>query len=105
MQKYNTNKIIKVAYNEFTPSFRYQYRPQKKFFGIEMQREGIYEVVFDDYLGTKIPENYTLISNTVYKKPHVMIYFEGGFELAYYFQTEEEASRYMDELTSEGSWI
>ena len=105
MIKYNLDKLIKVDCSDFRLASWYSYRKEKKCFGIVTQTEGVYDDVFDSFVGSNIPEHYTLKNNILYENPTVILHYQGGHSKEYCFESFEEATKFADEITAIGKWI
>ena len=104
MNKYNLDKLVKVECNDFYPTRWYRYEKEKKFLGFVTQKEGIYEEIWDNYLGLEVPKNHTLIDGVVYKNPEVILHYQADHSKSYYFNSFKEAKKFADEITAHGRW-
>ncbi len=107
MEKYNLEKLVKIECNDFAKSKWYKYKRSRKLFGIVIQKEGIYFAIYelsDTYLGLKVPKNHTLKNGVVYENPEVILYYQADISKVYYFNSLDEAKKFVDEITAIGSW-
>lgn len=105
MEKYNLDKLVKVECSDFYESVYYSYQKEKKFLGITIRKEGIYDELFENYIGFDLPQYHTLIDNEVYNNPEVILYYQGNYSKTYYFDSYDEAKKFADDITKLGRWL
>jgi hypothetical protein len=104
MIKYNLDKLVKVELNDFNSSQWYSYKKEKKFLGLRIQKEGVYENVDGEYLGKKPIENHTVIDDDIYENPVVILHYQAGHSKTYYFNNFDDAKKFSDDITLTGKW-
>jgi hypothetical protein len=103
MKKYNLKKLIKIESKDYESSFYLRYSKKQTFLGMTITKEGFYN--WSEYLGTEPPENHILKDGKVLQKPRVIMHFESGFCLRKYFDTIEEADKFLKETPNRQNWI
>lgn len=104
MIKYNLDKLVKIHYHDFMPAYWYSYKKEKRFFGIVIQKCGIYENILGDYIGFDIPENHTLEGFVIYENPKVILSYENDEDVVYYFENFMDAKKFADKISNNGRW-
>jgi len=106
MEFYKVDSIIKVRVSDFYKSSAYAYIPEKRFAGIKTSNGGYYYIgVFSkSYIGNNVPKNHTLIGGVLYENPEVRIYYKGGKERSFYFDTYDKAVEFAKKVTDGGDF-
>ena len=105
MDRYNLDKLIRVVVNDFYASKWYEFKKEKKFFGIVIIQKGFYTCIYDRYIGMQAPENHVIINDVMFEKPEVVLYFQDGHKKTFYFNSLEDAKRFASNLTNDRKWI
>ena len=97
-----------IPYEILVEDFKYnayfQYRKRKKFLGITIEYEGLYEFPNDSWRGKidEMPYHSILKEDgNVYWKPNVQIRYPNGNLTQKYFDTYEDAKQYAIQLATE----
>ena len=99
---YNKEKLIKVSVHLTVISNSYYYHPGFKFLGITLDKEGVYDCLFDKFQGATPPGHQALIGTIVYRKPYVVLHYEDGHRLTTEFENDSEARQFSHRVTKGG---
>lgn len=105
MDKYNLDKLVRVVTNKPYESRWYEFRKEKRFFGRITRKEGFYQWLNDNYIGTEAPRNHFIKDGKLYEKPEVVLCFQDENKKTYYFDSDEDAERFARDLTNDRKWI
>jgi hypothetical protein len=98
MEKYNLDKLVKVEVNDFYLSRSYVFKKERKIFGIIIREKGFYQCWTEKFIGMIAPINYIIKDNELYEKPEVILHYQEGFYKKYYFESYDEAKKYVNNL-------
>ena len=107
MNKYNLDKLVKVAVRDFNQSMWYEYQTEKRFLGVRIRKAGFTEFALFRHSGEvfdEVPENHILKDGIVYQKPKVILHYVAEHYKEYYFESLSEAKQFSDKITSVGRW-
>jgi len=104
---YNLEKIIKIVVKDIQISATFVYKKEKKFLGIRLMKEGIYDVRWNERYD--MDHEFTdifLKDDNVYKKAKCTLFFEDGHILNYLYDTYELAlSKSIEIMNKTGNWL
>lgn len=104
MEKYNTDKLIKVVTNGLIESYWYTYLEEYKILGIVIHKEGFY-TTFPNKYKKECPKNHILKDGIVYETSEVILCYQGDYSKTYYFDSYEEAKTFSRGITNNRKWI
>lgn len=105
MNLYNREKLVKVTVNKACPARWYELRKERKILGFTVQKAGIYRVIFENYLGSDVPEYHFIKDGDLYENPEVILHYQADHGKTYYFDTYEQAQKFAEEIVSLGTFI
>jgi len=105
MEKYNTDKLIKVKVYDKSINQWTKFKKEFKIFGFTYKKEGFYGTIYKEYQGANVPRDCELIDGVLYKNPRVVLYYENDFSTVYFFKTYKKAVEFADSLTKDFKWI
>lgn len=81
-------------------------KKERKFLGIVITEEGIYQTSFigERFLKMNVPDRHTLNNVIVYENPSVELEYQGDHSKVYYFDTYDQAEEFSNQITSVGRW-
>ena len=97
MTTINVDQIVSVTVVE-KPISTYEWICKSTFLGITFVKEGVYNSIFKNYLGTEIPKGYRLINGDIYGDPQVTLQFSNGEIRKVQFNTIEEANEFASKI-------
>jgi len=87
---YNYNKLIKIEICDVYKSKFYEYRHEKKLFGLKIQSAGCYHKISGQLININ-KKMYTITNNIVCEKAKCILYFQDHQQEVIYFDSYEEA--------------
>lgn len=105
MEKFNSEKIVKVRITDSTQSDDYVLKKEIKFLGITLRKGGFYEKHFGDYCGDEVPNSYDFINGVLYENPKVTIWYESDYRKTYVFDTYAQALAFFKKHTKSKKFI
>ncbi len=97
MTTINVYHIVSITVVE-RPISTYEWLCKLTFLGITFVKEGVYNSIFKNYLGTEIPKWHRLIDGDIYEHPKVTLEFSNGKSSTQRFNTIEEANEFASKI-------
>lgn len=96
---FNIKFLIRICLQEPRINPTIEYLKAKKIFGITIRKEGFYDVSFSrEYLGSEAPEGSIVVNGLVHTPWAVSLYYMGGINRSYDFDTEEAARAFKNQM-------
>lgn len=99
---FNPAQITRINFYQTRKDDDYIYQKERKIFGYVISKSGFRykyfskEILSQEYILSE--HDRLIINNEVYIKPNITISFSDGSDIIRYFQTNEEATEYLNKL-------
>lgn len=105
MNLYNRKKLVKVTINKAYPARRWSWKPERKILGFTTQKAGYYDWLRNEWHGTEVPKYHQLIDGKLHENPEVILHYQADHSKIYYFDTYEQAQKFVEDIVSLGTFI